>query len=626
MVSITNNGSEIIIAASPNHEIFKNYILVKQLARSGFVIVQNNLYKCETNIRAAVVALIKTLSARGIKYSTTPYIQELFDSYGQELSNLENAKVGGLKARQIDYDPTISIAGFKRQLFPYQAKAVNHMINVYHPANFSVPGSGKTTMAYAFFQHLKNQGIVDKMLVIGPLTSFKVWEEEMVACISGFTDKDAVRLNGPGRHDIFNDSSYTVYITNYHLLPRDKTKLIEHIQNTGRYLIVVDEAHYIKNPEDGIIKTSLLEIAPFASRRLIATGTPCPNSLMDLHSQFSFLWPSEGVTGSKHKFETFILTKPLVKVRETLKPFFYRIQKEELKLNEPDIKVIQVSMNPLQQEIYDAILNRALAFINRLNKNDQTLRSWRRAWSIRLNQVMSNPSLLSNSDDDFEPGFVPSLDAHIVEKVKEYYRIEIPSKIQSCCGLLEELQQKGVKKVVVWTNFKKNVTMLEPLFANHGWTVKSITGDVPNSENALYSRDCIIQDFKDTDKPAILLATPASCAEAVSLHKHCHDMIFLDITFNAAHWMQAKDRIHRIGMASDIDTNYYVFQAKNTYDKTIFDRVIRKEAQMKAVCNCDLPVVNDEEEISFDDLIDNNDKVIDEFETELEKLRLLLDA
>ena len=61
----------------------------------------------------------------------------------------------------------------KRRLKPYQIPAVAHALAVKNAANFSVPGSGKTTIVLCVFAILKTRKEVEKLVVIGPRSSFQ---------------------------------------------------------------------------------------------------------------------------------------------------------------------------------------------------------------------------------------------------------------------------------------------------------------------------------------------------------------------------------------------------------------------------------------------------------------------
>lgn len=49
-------------------------------------------------------------------------------------------------------------------------------------ANFSVPGSGKTSSALAVYCFLKANDLVDRIVMIGPKNSFGSWIDEFYAC------------------------------------------------------------------------------------------------------------------------------------------------------------------------------------------------------------------------------------------------------------------------------------------------------------------------------------------------------------------------------------------------------------------------------------------------------------
>src|SRR3989338_10523707 len=61
----------------------------------------------------------------------------------------------------------ITVPGLERPLKPYQIPAVSHLVNVDGAANFSVPGSGKTSIVLSAFAILKSQSEIEKLIVIG---------------------------------------------------------------------------------------------------------------------------------------------------------------------------------------------------------------------------------------------------------------------------------------------------------------------------------------------------------------------------------------------------------------------------------------------------------------------------
>ena len=74
-----------------------------------------------------------------------------------------------------------------RSLYPLQLLSAYHMAFSQNACNFSVPGAGKTRVGYGAYAYLHNlpeddAKRVDKMLIIGPLSSFGPWELEYEEC------------------------------------------------------------------------------------------------------------------------------------------------------------------------------------------------------------------------------------------------------------------------------------------------------------------------------------------------------------------------------------------------------------------------------------------------------------
>lgn len=68
----------------------------------------------------------------------------------------------------------------------------------------------------------------------------------------------------------------------------------------------------------------------------------------------------------------------------------------------------------------------------------------------------------------------------------------------------------------------------------------------------------------------------AGVGEGISLHRVCHHAIYVDRTFNAAHFLQSVDRIHRLGLAPDQVTRVSVLEAEGTIDANIARRLKEK--------------------------------------------------
>src|SRR5205807_1769133 len=110
------------------------------------------------------------------------------------------------------------------------------------------------------------------------------------------------------------------------------------------------------------------------------------------------------------------------------------------------------------------------------------------------------------------------------------------------------------KKVLIWSSFVKNVEYMAGRLADMG-AVYIHGGVDAGDESDDETREGKIRLFHDDPNVRVLVANPAAASEGVSLHRICHDAIYLDRTFNAAHYLQSEDRIHRFGLLPDQITN-----------------------------------------------------------------------
>lgn len=496
---------------------------------------------------------------------------------------------------------------FKRELKPYQKQSVEHILGIGNAANFSVPGSGKTTITYAAISKWLEEGIVEKILVIGPTSSFVPWEEEYQGCF-GKSAKSR-RLRGKIVEDFANvGHAYDLFLMHFSTAMNKILEIREFLQKF-KTVLIIDESHNIKSPKLKRWGSSAIEISDAATRRIILSGTPIPNSPKDLWTQISFLWPGVYPLGYQAPFNERISRTGVLsqKDKDILKPLFCRIKKTDLNL--PGTKVIPypVDLRPKQRVIYDIIAAKTLEEINSF-KQQSRLQKFRTAKMIRLLLTASNPTMLKEHSsffdvDSTEFGFssepidkaeIADMDIHDV--IANYStKGEIPAKIVQAGVIAHNLLKKR-EKVIIWCTFKDNLQVFkEEIFAGENPII--ISGDVPIDPPPGYPgttspRDDLINEFKNDPNPRVLIATPSTLAEAVSLHKNlrgervCSHAIYLDRNYNGAQFMQSMDRIHRIGMieGEEIpDVTYHLIIARNTIDEKVHERLGQKMKQMHLI-------------------------------------------
>lgn len=481
--------------------------------------------------------------------------------------------------------------GFVRDLTDNQ---LNNLVKISHlpsAATFSVPGAGKTTEALAFF--FTNALEDDRLLVVAPKNAFGAWDEQLIACI-GETDKHFVRLRG-GEIAIqlaLKDNPQFMLIT-YDQLPRVKGLIID-LLSSGNVYMFLDESHRIKGGKQIKRADAILEMAHLPKRKLIMSGTPMPQSPKDLVSQFLFLYPAKDVT----EFS----------VIDLIQPIYVRTTKGQLGIPELTHKVIQVPMTQLQREIYKTLKSEICRQLNPV-LTDSSRYELRRIGKcvMKIMEFVSNPALLS---DDMEFAFD--------RRVGSLLLASDGPKIEYVCRRARELTSQN-KKVLIWSSFVQNVELIALRLSDLG--AEYIHGGVDaGDESDSDTREGKIKRFHDDPSCKVLVANPAACSEGISLHKICQYAIYLDRSFNAAHYLQSEDRIHRLGLAKDAKPCVEFVECENSIDQVVRTRLeLKVNTMAKALNDASLSVAisdvdYDEEAEDFDSLtVDDAKAVIDYF-------------
>ena len=254
-----------------------------------------------------------------------------------------------------------------RTLYPLQLLSAYHLTFSQNACNFSVPGSGKTSIVYGAYTYLKNLSSdnpkhVNKLLIVGPLSSFGPWESEYEECFG--KRPSSKRLHGSlskeeKRNYLYSSHISEITLISYQGVPNLKEDLVSFLKR-NKVMVVLDEAHKIKNVDGGIIANEILSLAKHSKSRVILTGTPLPNGFEDLHNLYRFIWPMKEIIPF-YPYQLKEMSKNLSDRRikqliDAVSPFFIRIRKSDLKIPKPiENPPITVSMGSAQRKIYDFI-------------------------------------------------------------------------------------------------------------------------------------------------------------------------------------------------------------------------------------------------------------------------------
>jgi hypothetical protein len=459
--------------------------------------------------------------------------------------------------------------GFKRPLKDFQLRDLSLILSLSHGANFSVPGAGKTTVAYATFAVERARERVSRLLVVAPISAFDAWFEEAGACIEPEPVVRRFEERAPAGTDVL--------LVNYQRLAARYASLAAWVQ-AQPCQVILDEAHRMKRGRSGEWGSACLRLAHLAVRRDILTGTPAPQHPNDFAALLDFVWPQQSTRILPRAAR---LANPpddvMQEVSRRLQPLFARTKKDELGLDDPDLKVEVVHMKPLQAEIYQALRTRMRSVVQASARERMAFADMGSVVMYMI-EAATNPALLASavggqpSSTQWPPNPIPA-GSSLAERVLHYSEHEVPRKFEVLAALVAANATAG-RKTLVWSNFIANLRDLsERVLAPYSPAV--IHGGVPSGDLGVgvLTRESELARFREDPRCQVLIANPAAMSEGVSLHHACHDAVYVDRTFNAGHHLQSIDRIHRLGLPSETQTRITFLVSAGTIDETVDDRV-----------------------------------------------------
>ena len=585
-----------------------------QLKFYGYQIEDNFYSKASLNPQKDILTLIDYFKTENIEVEFSSKIDEIITLI--EKKNKEQKKIKELakniKDGEINKDFLLPLLKFlntlPRKLKQHQIKAALHLYTLKNAANFSVPGSGKTSVVLSVYQKLRLEGECNILFVIGPPSCFQPWQNEFVETLG--RKPETIILSGGNKQSRVSeyfkslDSIAELYLCTYQTISNDFNEVISFFNHKGiEVFLIIDEAHYIKQI-GGTWANSVLKIAVYSKYRCVLTGTPIPKSYKDIFNLFDFLFFNESPITENDKIQIDIWEKnnksePVKALfEEKIGPLFYRVRKKELGLK-PAIfhEPIIVHMNSYEKKIHEFVK----AKIHQINqedffRNENILSNLWRGRMIRLRQSVSYPKLLLTAIEGYNEKILDS--SELAEIIRKYDSLETPGKLDALIEKVLKLNKEG-NKVLIWSNFIATIKLIKNHFSKLGLRSEIIYGKTPIKKNINdvindeKTREEIRDEFVNLNSGLdILIANPAACAESISLHKTCFHAFYYDLSYNCAQYLQSLDRIHRVGGSEINVANYYFLQYDSMIDQDIKRNIDLKAKKMYDIIEKDYEIYN----------------------------------
>uniref|UniRef100_A0A8C4TLE9 DNA helicase n=1 Tax=Falco tinnunculus TaxID=100819 RepID=A0A8C4TLE9_FALTI len=484
-----------------------------------------------------------------------------------------------------------SILNRSLELKPYQKIGLNWLALLHkHGLNGILAdemGLGKTIQAIAFLAYLYQEGNRGPHLIVVPASTLDNWIREVhlwcpelnVLFYYG-SQEDRKHL----RVDINNKVvDFNVIVTTYNcaISSSDDRGLFRRLKLN---YAIFDEGHMLKNMSS-VRYQHLMTIN--AKNRLLLTGTPVQNNLLELMSLLNFVMPHMFSSSTSEIRRTFssktksaeeqsIYEKErIAHAKQIIKPFILRRVKDEVLKQLPPKKDLTelCAMSEKQEQLYCDLLNKLKKTINSNEKNSDMgnvmmqLRKManhpllhRQYYTTDKLRTMSmlmlkepthcdaNPDLIFEDMTvmtDFELHLLCKQYSHVSDFKLDMDQILDSGKFRALECILSDLKEKG-DRVVLFSQFTMMLDILEVFLKHRQHRYIRLDGKTQISD-----RIHLIDQFNtDMGIFVFLLSTKAgglginlTSANVVILH---------DIDCNPYNDKQAEDRCHRVGQTREV--------------------------------------------------------------------------
>jgi SNF2 family DNA or RNA helicase len=288
-------------------------------------------------------------------------------------------------------------------------------------------------------------------------------------------------------------------------------------------VIVFDEGQYLKNTTS---QTTRAAWGLKAKHRLLLTGTPIENKLLDLWSLMHSVMP--GALGTQNDFRRNFSESGDPDCRSRLarrvRPFLLRRTKEEVALELPP-KIeedIRATMEGEQDDLYQAEIKLARRHLLKINTEEQLQQERFSLLTslLRLRQICCHPALVNP-----KKGAVNS------------------AKLEALMELLEPLIEEG-NKILVFSQFVEMLKLIQHRVTELQWPNFMLTGETEN-------RGQLIEEFQNHPGAGLFLISLRAGGSGLNLAAASYVVLF-DPWWNPAVENQAIDRVHRIGQTKTV--------------------------------------------------------------------------
>lgn len=439
--------------------------------------------------------------------------------------------------------------------YEYQTYAINRIIEQPIVGLFLDMGMGKTICSLTAVAELIKKHTVNRVLVIAPLRVAEcTWSREAEKFRHTANLKIAKVLGSKNAREAALCSNAELYVINR----ENVVWLVNYYKNNWPFdMVIIDELSSFKSYKAKRFK-ALAKVRKYIKRIVGLTGTPAPNSLMDLWSQIYLL--DEGVRLGKSfigfQVRHFI---PNQRNSQTNTIYSWRLKQGEDKVIHKKISDICISMHSSDWLDLPERVSNVISVSLSENKR-------------KVYKKLEKDLLLPFEEGDI----VADTAANLTNKLLQMAN----GAVYDENGVFKEIHDeklKALEDVIEAANGKPVL-----VFYNYRHDLKRIKFKFPESRTLESSDE--IEEWNKGCIP-ILLVHPKSAGHGLNLQFGGHILIWFGLTWSLEEYQQANARLYRQGQQNHVIIHHLV--AEGTIDedviKALEDKALGQEALITAV-------------------------------------------
>ena len=428
-------------------------------------------------------------------------------------------------------------------------------------------GLGKTIQTLALLLSVRQDGAMERALVVCPVSTLSNWESECRRFAPGLR---AHVHGGKGRATQIDDlHDHDIVLVSYDTFLRDAALFRE----LALDYLILDEAQTIKNPS-AKRRRALADLS--APHRIALTGTPVENGVLELWSIMDVLMP--GLLGARSVFSKRygggnhggIDHDALARLQRIIRPLVLRRTKAQVAPELPprEEQIVYAELGSRQAALYETLRRTFQQQIEvKLAEGEEAPGMMILEAMLRLRQAAILPALVD--------------DEHCATPA---------AKMDLMVDMLSEIAAEG-NKALVFSQFTAVLDEAERRLQAVPMTRFRLDGSTPQPRRAEQ-----IAAFQSSTGSACFLISLKAGGTGINLTAADY-VVLLDPWWNPAVEAQAIDRSHRIGRQGTVFA--YRLVARGTIEEKILRLQERKREMANALIKADDGLLGN---LSADDL------------------------